>query len=308
MLLAAGVLALALLIGTHAGGAGAAGGLEASKSKRGGKGSSPCTIGHRLAKRMSLTRRCKVIHADTGVRGPKGLWGPLSCESPKRVRSIGHGGDPRPQANGRPQRNRSFRRIRVIDGDNFFGERCELGFNSQSGPTALYHEGQRRITFASLRLPPEPSVNSPNWRVLLQMKQAAPYSNPTSASMFELQLRNGLWYVESEWNAVWTAPAAAARWTRFAFDVVYSQNPAVGSIKAYVDLNGDGDASDTSEQSPVIHKRTLLTEIAGGPSAIAPGGSVPSHLRAGLYQDDVYMCPPPAGCWMDLDNVQVVKG
>jgi predicted ATPase len=57
------------------------------------------------------------------------------------------------------------------------------------------------------------------------------------------------------------------------------------------------------EQSPTIHVATLMPEVAGGPSPYAPGQGIPSHLRAGIYQDPNYSCP--TGCSVDIDNVQV---
>ena len=88
-------------------------------------------------------------------------------------------------------------------------------------------------------------------------------------------------------------------WVRYAFDVVYSTDPAKGSVKVYVDLNGDGDALDRGEQSPRIMMATLARDTQTG----AP---IPDHLRIGIYHDSSIACPPPAGCSVDVDNVQVV--
>jgi hypothetical protein len=54
---------------------------------------------------------------------------------------------------------------------------------------------------------------------------------------------------------------------------------------------------------------TLKREIrGGGRDGIAPGKSIPSHLRAGLYHDEGYSCPESSGgCSVDVDNVQVVR-
>lgn len=75
--------------------------------------------------------------------------------------------------------------------------------------------------------------------------------------MLELNARNGRWRLVNDWDALWSVPAETGVWTRFAFDVRYSQNPDVGSIKVFVDLNGDGDALDRRERSRTFHVATL---------------------------------------------------
>jgi hypothetical protein len=269
---------------------------------------------------MSLPSACTVVSSDTAdVTNPLGFWGKADCQTSDRYQQVGSGGDGHVTALGQSQGSSAYRQISVVDGDDQWGERCELGFNwhqasdpgygiTGPGPTVLYHEGERRVTYMSVRLPSNWDVNAPDWRVLMQMKQAQPFDNPQMSSMFEMDQMNGVWLIESAWNTVWTAPAKTNTWTRFAFDVTYSGNPNVGSIKIYVDLNNDGDFSDGGEQSPVTHKATLLTEVAGGPNGdVPPGGSIPSHLREGIYQNQNYNCPPPNGCSADFDNVQVVR-
>ncbi len=80
-----------------------------------------------------------------------------------------------------------------------------------------------------------------------------------------------------------------------------------GSYRKANALNGDGDADDEGEQSPRIHRATLLTETEGPNGDVGAGNAIPSHLRAGVYQNQNYYCPPPGGCYADFDNVQVVR-
>jgi hypothetical protein len=240
---------------------------------------------------------------------PNGIWGSTDCASASRHQHLGGGGDPHPTATGAPQGNDSFRRLTVLDGDDYYGERCELGRNNHThGPTALYHEGERHITYFSLRLQENMPLSTSDWQVVMQMKQTNPAANGDGSPIIELDAKGNKWRLINAWNELWSTPAEHGEWTRFALDVRYSQDPNVGSIKVYVDLNGDGDASDSGEQSPTFHVPTLKRETEGGSpdDGIAPGASIPGHLRVGPYHDPDIACPAPSGCSVDVDNVQVV--
>ena len=249
---------------------------------------------------------CEVAFEDSGAGDPGAVWGSVDCETQGRVSSQ-PSGDPRAKADGTAQQSASFRRLTVIDGDDFWGERCELGLNDhRTGPTALYHEGERRITFISVRLPESYPLMDDKWQTVMQMKQAQPAANGGGAPVLEFNARGGEWLMVSDWEGVWSAPAQQGVWTRFAFDIRYSQDPSVGTMTVYADLNGDGDARDSGEQSPIMHMATLRRETTGGSSTdgIAPGESIPSHLRMGVYHDAGIACG--SGCAVDIDNVEVL--
>jgi Polysaccharide lyase len=267
-----------------------------------------CNLHSRADEALTLPG-CQVIASDTAAKAdPTAFWGRIDCAAEDRHSRRERGGDSAPRGDGKPQGNRAFRRMRVLDGDDVSGERCELGLNdSEEGPTVFFEEGDRRITFASIRLPPASDLSDPNWRVAMQMKQAQPYNNADPASIFELQERAGSWILISDWHDLWTAPARAGEWTRFAFDVTYSRDPEGGRVNVYADLNGDGDAGDSGERSGTIRAATLREETDGEQTAVDPGDSIPSHLRAGIYQNPIFRCPAPSGCWVDVDNVQVLS-
>jgi hypothetical protein len=266
---------------------------------------------------------CTLIATDTArTANPEPGWGSIDCASHRRQRRVRGGGDRHRTATGVRQGNRSYRRIKVLDGDNVSGERCELGNNEHRfgadgarGTFTLFSSGERRLTFASFRLPRRFPLQTDGFQTVLQMKQTQPAANGGGTPVVELQALRGRWRLaqsdssgpSSGARQIWSTPARKDRWTRFAFDVTYSNDPMLGSIQVYVDKNGDGDARDAGERSHTTQTYTLKTEIPGTSlDGILAGQAIPSHLRIGLYHDPRIRCPRPLGCQVDVDNVQVV--
>ncbi|MDX6651771.1 MAG: hypothetical protein QOG09_93 [Solirubrobacterales bacterium] len=259
---------------------------------------------------------CRTVASDTAAgQDAVGFWGSVECVDPTRYQWTTSGGDSHVDASGAGQGNNAFRRMTVQDGDNFYGERCELGRNdNRTSPVAFYREGQRRATFLSLRLPQNFPLDANSWQVVMQMKQAQPANNGGGTPVIELDAYDGAWHLlqsdsagaSSDSHEIWSAPATKLSWTRFAFDVNYSQDPSKGSITVYADLNGDGDTADSGERSATIHTYTLKREtVSGSSSGLQAGDSIPSHLRTGIYHNPAIPCP--GGCSVDVDNVQVLS-
>jgi Polysaccharide lyase len=258
---------------------------------------------------------CVLLASDTSARrDPSVLWRGTACAAASRVEHRDTGGDGHPTGMGRRQEG-GVRALTVLDGDNVYGERCELGRNDRADTLQVYHEGEHRITFLSLRLRRSFPLQSEHWQAVAQMKQVQPADNGGGTPVLALNAYGGRWQLHQSTSRgpsgttanIWSARARKRVWTRFAFDVVYSQNPGLGRIKLYVDRNGDGDALDAGEESPRIRTYTLKRETGtNARDGLAEGASIPSHLRVGIYHDERIGCPPPRGCEIGVDNVQVV--
>jgi hypothetical protein len=276
----------------------------------------PVTAPAKSKHKHRTKRAASVVFSDAGTNpDPASIWGKVDCEEGSRAQQFLSGGDTHLTATGIAPGDSAFRRLTVIDGDDVSGERCELGWDDRKSPTALFRQGQHRLTEISIRLPSASSVDFDTWQDVMQMKQTWPSANSSGSPALELGAHNGRWVLAqtlspgetSDSRELWSAPAQANFWTRFAFDVRYSDNKK-GYIRAGADLNGDGDFGDPGELSRGFHTRTLKTEIPGGePDGLKPGQAIPSHLRAGVYHDPMLQCPAPTGCPIDIDNVQVVR-
>ena len=242
------------------------------------------------------------------------IWGSIDCERSTRHRLLTTGGDAHLRGDREAQGNDAYRRLRLREGDDFHGERCELGRNDhRDSPVAVYREGDRLITYLSLRLPPGFQVDSRAWQVVMQMKQTQPAAAGGGPPRLALEVSDGMWRLTHHGptatplqdGTVWSAPADVNVWTRFALEVVYSADPELGSVRLSADLNGDGDARDPGERSDLAKLQTLRRERAGGAEdGIPPGAAIPSHLRVGLYQRPSITCPRE-GCFIDVDNVGI---
>ena len=277
----------------------------------------PSFLSSLAAELLQKARLSETLFEDTAAVGdPLPLWGAIDCERASRHTRVSSGGDPAPTATGERQGDDAFRRLTVIDGDDFYGERCELGQNDhRSGPVAIYRDGDHSVTWFSLRLPPSFPLDTPHWQGGVQLKQAQPADNGGGTPALSLKAFDGRWilfhsdpgYTEVD-LPVWSAPASAGRWTRFALDVVFSPDPDRGRVVVLADLNGDGDFDDADERSEELRLSTLKLEGPGDDEdGYGEGEPLVSHLRAGLYHDPVIRCPAPGGCAIELDNVQVVR-
>ena len=255
------------------------------------------------------------LFGDSGASGnAAALWGKIDCATAERHRQVLAGGDPRPDPTDGVVGATAYRRLTVFDDDDVYGERCELGLNDwREGPTALYREGQRRVTTVTLRLPASFPLGAKRWQTVVQMKQAQPSAGGGGSPMIQLLAFNGHWHLSVATNhnvQTWTRWRGYARrntWVRFSFNVLYSRHHRRGVVRLRADLNGDGDFRDRKERAGPYHGTTLKREIGGGgEDGLSRGSSIPSHLRVGIYHDEPIRCPD--GCSIHVDSVHVSSG
>ena len=133
---------------------------------------------------------CEVVaNAVSSVSDPLSFWGAVDCENASRAQRPLGVDDPSETALGEEQWGAdAYRHLTVYDGDDVWGERCELGLDDrEDGPTTFYHEGQHRVTYMSLRLPGNYPLDTTKWQTVMTMKETQP-SHPTATAS-----RHSLW-------------------------------------------------------------------------------------------------------------------
>lgn len=173
---------------------------------------------------------------------------------------------------------RNAYRFEVRDGDDNYGERCEVG---QGNPTRsrfpLFEEGEERWISFQVYLPDDYPIDVHSWNVIHQLKQLGGMGTP----VLSMEVQRGRFYLMNSTNSgescctdvKWSGPARRNHWVKFSLRVKFSPNPDVGFVKLYGDLDGDGQKL----LMPRIHTHTMKRDSAGR--------GIPSHSRIGIYRD-----------------------
>jgi hypothetical protein len=194
-------------------------------------------------------------------------WANYSCQDGTRVQEVTS-----PAAQGQ----RAYR-IELRDGDDSYGERCELGMgNPTRNGFPLFHQGDERWISFQVYLPDDYPINAPSWNVFYQQKQLGSMGTPVIA----MEVNRGRFtLVNSNNNGVsgdkyqlWNGPATANRWVWFTVHTKFSPDAATGSIELFGDLDGQG----MKLLMPETHTYTMKQDN---------GQPVPVHARIGMYRD-----------------------
>jgi hypothetical protein len=226
---------------------------------------------------------------------PLPLWNEIAAQNSSRASWYASGGP----------NNAPFRRLTVLDGDDAWGARAELGYNSRLnglgapwGTFYLYFAGQRRVTSYDMRLPTDFPIHTTSWQVVTQMKQTGPSANSGGTPVIALEAREGRWVLtqsdspgaSSSTHELWSTPATLGTWTHISWDATYSPDPSQGKVQLTVG----------GVQSPTFTTYTQKYEVSPGSQGLRPGDPIPSHLRMGLYHSSSL-----PGSHVDFTNVQV---
>jgi hypothetical protein len=221
-----------------------------------------------------------VVRSDPGIDpNPENLWGDIQCQVDSRYEHHATGGP-----DGGP-----WRQLTVLDGDDFFGERCELGRNTRRygrssatdhrGTFNLFRNGTRRIIDWYFKLMPGFPVTKQN-STIFQLKHTCPCDSITPNPEVQLMPKLPKLYLRVRSNDTntsrfdrWSTRVQTGVWYHATFDITFHTTEAVGRVQLTID---DVDGVADARSSPTLSLSTINRDD-GRPS--------PDHLRMGHYRN-----------------------
>jgi Polysaccharide lyase/Ca-dependent carbohydrate-binding module xylan-binding len=225
-------------------------------------------------------------------------WVSYSCQDRSRFSQVTS-----PVAQGQ----RAYR-IEVRDGDDSYGERCELdnGNTSQSRlhSDILFHRGQEVWIAFQTYLPTDFSfatdgapVSFPNdGGLLMQLKQLGSCGTPalgivTGKAVFAMRNSAGNGCESGAMKSLWTVPMVLGRWVRWLVHARFDTDPEAGFVATWYDPDGLG-------LRPIVPRLDLGKPVEGNriythtqksptdhPDPACPADDNCSHARIGIYRD-----------------------
>jgi hypothetical protein len=179
-------------------------------------------------------------------------------------------------------------RVEMRSGDDSFGARAELGeaMPARAGfEDRLFEPGQERWIALQYYLPADWPADD-RWQTILQLK---PMSGGGGGPSIGLDAGHNSLKIYGNSNA-WGStagniydgsgslpgkayPLTRGHWIKLTFHVVFSADPAVGSLEVFGDL-ADGNGMRTLAS---LHPRATMKYLNGAMD--------PAHLRVGIYRD-----------------------
>jgi polysaccharide lyase-like protein len=209
-----------------------------------------------------------VLQESGGERPWNQEWASWSCADLSRVQEVTS-----PAVQGRKAYE-----LTVRDGDNSWGERCELGQgNPGRSGFPLFRDGDDRWMSFQVYLPDNYPLNTPYWNVFFQIHQEGdggcpPISLNVEDGQFKLFNSSRRTYVTNTVEK-WHAPAQRNRWTKFTVHVKNSTEDDVGFVEVYSDLDGQG--------MKLVMPKTYMHTM----TARSDNSAMINHARIGIYRN-----------------------
>jgi hypothetical protein len=196
-------------------------------------------------------------------------WASWSCANQSRVQEVGS-----PAAQG----HKAYK-LTVQDGDDAYGERCELG-DGNPGRTGypLFHEGDERWISFQVYLPDDYPIDTPDWNVMFQIHQEGDGGCPPLAlhvedgqfKLFNSASKNYIFDTVEKWHA----PAERNHWAKFTIHMMNSTDDSKGFVEMFGDLDGQGEKLLMPKE--YMHTMTVDKDT---------GRPMTNHARVGIYRN-----------------------
>jgi hypothetical protein len=195
-------------------------------------------------------------------------WANYSCQDASRITRV-----TLPSAQGR-----YAYRVNLHDGDNSFGERCEMAMGS---PTRdgfpVFSSGEESWIGYQVYIPANFPSEGDKYNEITQFKQVNDLCAP-ALSMHVEQDRLLLFHSADNrgscgGRSVWSAPMSYDHWVKLLYHVKWSSDPSVGFVELYGDIDGSG--------MKLLMARTSMFTMKMDSS----DRTQPVDARLGIYRD-----------------------
>lgn len=225
-------------------------------------------------------------------------WVSFSCEDRSRFTQV---------TDRVAQGNRAYR-IEVRDGDDSYGERCELDNGNTDAKRlhhrVLFHEGQEAWIAFQTYLPLDfsfapdgaPVSMKNDGGLITQLKQLGSCGTPalgivSSRTVFALRNSAGSTCESGPMRSLWKVPMVLGRWVKWLHHVRFSTDDRIGFIATWYDPDGLGlrPIEPTLDFGNRVVSNRIYTHTqkspTGHPDPACPADDVCSHARIGIYRD-----------------------
>src|SRR3954452_757398 len=196
-------------------------------------------------------------------------WANYSCADRSRVKEVSS-----PDAQGK----RAYE-VAVHDGDNSYGERCEIGMgNPGKRGFPLFQEGDERWISFQVYLPDDYPIDTPDWQLFFQIHQQGDGGCPPIALGIEdgqmklFKSARNTYVLDT--REMWTAPVQRNRWIKLTLHIKNSTDDNTGFVELFGDLDGNG--------VKTLLERTATHTMTKDPHG---GGAMTNHARVGIYRN-----------------------